>query len=101
MGRIRTGLSQSVMLGSEPQDSQISDMEAEEEDMELARAAYEEMILNRQRAGINIEPEEMKTAHSSNKKAGCYAVDLDGVLHDLAELEHVNHVPHPRSHIDW
>jgi hypothetical protein len=63
---------------------------------------YERMILRRQHEGVIVEQEELKTSvDDTAKKDGVYVVDLDGIVQDIVNLEHVNHVPYGRDHIDW
>jgi hypothetical protein len=44
---------------------------------------------------------EFKTAGASAAKDKVYAVDIDDVIYDLDHLDQVNHLEHPRNHIDW
>ena len=93
-----------LLENSQPQDLESSLLEEDPDELEqqVNRVAYEQTLLNRQRAGEKFAVENCSTAvGASGEKDARYAIDLDGIAHDLFNLHHVNFVKHERSHVDW
>jgi anion-transporting ArsA/GET3 family ATPase len=99
-------LTNSVLNDLQPQEDidkdGASSIDSDKEElMEQNRVEYERVILERQHLGEAINVQELKTEACLDKVEKGYVVNLDGVIQDIIELEHVNNVKYFREHVDW